>query len=220
MERSEHLKFCKVCTNQKFDANKGIVCGLTDDVADFEVNCDNYIADEQILAQEKEKQIIAENTFEGRAKARAEKWNAKSEKLKSQIDPEKVIKGGASWFYWIAALSLINSITILTETDFGFIVGLGITQLLDGVMLEIIGEYNIWSLIPTIFFSGLFVIFGYNANKFNKSAFIAGMIIYGLDTLIFFLVDDYLSIGFHVFALVMIFKGYKSLKELKSSESI
>jgi len=64
------------------------------------------------------------------------------------------------------------------------------------------------------------VIFGYNANKFNKSAFIAGMIIYGLDTLIFFLVDDYLSIGFHVFALVMIFKGYKSLKELKSSESI
>ena len=41
------------------------------------------------------------------------------------------LKSGASWFYWIAGLSLINSISAASGSSWRFIVGLGITQIFD-----------------------------------------------------------------------------------------
>jgi len=35
MTREEHLKFCEICNNQKFDSQKGIICGLRNSIADF-----------------------------------------------------------------------------------------------------------------------------------------------------------------------------------------
>jgi hypothetical protein len=219
MDRKEHLKICKRCANRKFDMNKGIVCGLTNEIANFELNCTDYIADEEAIKREDAIDSAQENTFEARSKTRREELQAKTAELKNQIDPEKVVKGGANWFYWIAGLSLINSLVLLTESEFGFIVGLGITQLFDGIIIEIFGGYSIWSLIPSLGFSLIFTVIGYYANKYSKTAFITGMIFYSLDTLIFLLVSDYLSIGFHVFALFMIYKGYKFLNELKADPS-
>ena len=37
------------------------------------------------------------------------------------------LKSGASWFYWIAGLSLINSIAAVSGGSWRFILGLGIT---------------------------------------------------------------------------------------------
>ena len=36
---------------------------------------------------------------------------------------------GAGWFFWIAALSLINSIILLSGGDRHFVVGLGVTSI-------------------------------------------------------------------------------------------
>ena len=57
MRRKEQLEFCKVCTNQKFDSHKGIICGLTNDRATFEVSCDDFNEDMELAtvhAQRKE----------------------------------------------------------------------------------------------------------------------------------------------------------------------
>src|SRR5512138_3090367 len=43
------------------------------------------------------------------------------------------IKSGAAWFYWIAGLSLINSVAALSGSKWGFILGLGITQVFDAI---------------------------------------------------------------------------------------
>ena len=48
MTRDEHLEWCKKCTNQKLDLQKGIVCGLTDEIADFEEHCKDFNLDETI----------------------------------------------------------------------------------------------------------------------------------------------------------------------------
>jgi hypothetical protein len=45
------------------------------------------------------------------------------------------------------------------------------------------------------------------------------MACYVADALIFLLVQDWLSIGFHLFALFFIFGGYTSLKKLKDLEA-
>lgn len=59
MTREEQLKFCKVCKNQKFDITQGIICGLTNMSADFEVICDNYSEDEELKT--KVQYQVAEN---------------------------------------------------------------------------------------------------------------------------------------------------------------
>lgn len=223
MERSEHLKICKRCTNRSFDASKGIVCGLTNGIAVFERSCPDYIPDEKAIQEEDARDLVLANTFEARSKARVAKLQAETEHLKSQrtylnnqIDPEKVVRTGANWFYWIAGLSLINSFILLADARFAFVVGLGITQVIDGIILGIAGHYSIWGLIPSLIFSVTFIIIGYFANKYSKIAFILGMIFYGLDTLIFFLAPDYLSIGFHVFALIMIYRGFRYVKKIET----
>ncbi len=39
MTRHEHLKFCRACTHQKKDPNRGIHCNLTDEIEDFRDTC-------------------------------------------------------------------------------------------------------------------------------------------------------------------------------------
>ena len=126
-----------------------------------------------------------------------------------------MVKNGANWFYWIAGLSVINSIAVYAGADFSFIVGLGITQLIDGIIIGLTGEAQAWGLIPNLLFIGLFVLIGFYANRLSKGAFITGIVLYALDALIFLLVPDFLSIGFHVFALVMIFKGFRFVDEAR-----
>ena len=40
------------------------------------------------------------------------------------------VKLGANWFYWIAALSVVNSIIVMAQGDWSFIVGLGVSATL------------------------------------------------------------------------------------------
>ena len=56
MSREQQLQFCKICKNQKFDSTQGIICGLTNQVATFEDQCDTFDEDPYL----KEKNIAAE----------------------------------------------------------------------------------------------------------------------------------------------------------------
>jgi len=42
-----------------------------------------------------------------------------------------IAQSGARWFWWIAGLSLINTVLIHTGSDLSFVVGLGITLMAD-----------------------------------------------------------------------------------------
>jgi uncharacterized RDD family membrane protein YckC len=57
MNREEQLAFCRVCVNQKKDLQRGIVCILTDEVADSEVSCESYQKDEVKEEKLKEKNV-------------------------------------------------------------------------------------------------------------------------------------------------------------------
>ena len=132
---------------------------------------------------------------------------------------EKSFKAGAGWFFWIAGLSLINSIIILSGKNWSFIVGLGITQVVDMVAREIGAFGKVAGLVLDVAAAGVFVVFGLLSYRRYSWAFVVGMVIYGLDGLIFLLAMDFLSLGFHAFALVCIFSGLRSLKKLKLLES-
>ncbi|RXP54517.1 rhomboid family intramembrane serine protease [Lutibacter sp. HS1-25] len=55
MTRERQLEYCKVCKNQKFEINQGIICNLTNQKADFENECKKFEIDEQKVETNKEK---------------------------------------------------------------------------------------------------------------------------------------------------------------------
>ena len=139
------------------------------------------------------------------------------EKLKT----ENQFKNGANWFYWIAALSVINSMIILLGGEISFIVGLGLTQIVDAIAWEFKNSggmnLDVVFFLVSLFISGVFALFGYFSRKMMMGIYVTGMILYALDGLIFFLVGDWLSIGFHVFVLFSLYGGLKALKVINDS---
>jgi hypothetical protein len=131
---------------------------------------------------------------------------------------QRQLQSGAHWFYWIAALSLINSLAALFGSDWRFIAGLGITQIIDAIAREIAGDAGTTARIVAFIFDLLvacvFVIFGIFASKKMTWAFGVGMFIYGLDAVLFLFGMDILAIAFHAYALYCLYGGLRACQQL------
>lgn len=47
MTRQQHLEFCTICHNQAFNTKHGVICKLTDQIADFKDECESFEKDEK-----------------------------------------------------------------------------------------------------------------------------------------------------------------------------
>jgi hypothetical protein len=132
-------------------------------------------------------------------------------------------ESGANWFFWVAALSLINSIIVLFEGQWSFLAGLAVTQVIDGLAISLAeqlgGAANVVAIILDAMVAGIFVVFGLLARRGLIWAFVLGMVIYTLDGLVFLLVQDWLPIAFHVFVLYSLYRGLAALRKLKALEA-
>jgi len=125
---------------------------------------------------------------------------------------------GASWFYWIAALSLVNSIVAITGNDWRFIFGLGITQVLDELGNHFGGAAKFVALGLNLVVAGIFVLFGVFAHKRHLWAFITGMVLFALDALLMLLlVTDWLGLALHGFVLFCLFRGLQACRTLTAT---
>ena len=129
---------------------------------------------------------------------------------------EGQLKGGASWFYWIAGLSLVNSIAAFTGGDWRFILGLGITRMIDGFGQSLEGGGKMVVLVLDVLAAGLFILFGVLAHKRHTWAFVVGMVLFALDGLIALIVQDWLGLGFHAFVLFCLFRGFQACQVLNA----
>lgn len=96
---------------------------------------------------------------------------------------------GANWFFWIAGLSLLNSVVQLMNGRWGFLAGLGVTQFLDGIAKALVprmgGAAIAIAFAMDLMAAGVLVLFGLMARQKHTWAFVLGMILYGLDGLLF-----------------------------------
>lgn len=120
------------------------------------------------------------------------------------------IKSGGGWFYWIAGLSLINTLVVLFHGKFSFVAGLGITQIIDGLVAELGPVAAIIGLPINLIIAGIYVVFGYFACRRASWAFITGIVLYALDTVLFLIFFDIIPLAFHAFALFGIVAGLKA----------
>ena len=133
---------------------------------------------------------------------------------------------GTDWFFWIAGLSLINTVINLVGGQLSFVTGLGIMQLIDGLtigfaknasangglVIHVIG-FAINALIAL-----MFVLAGFLSRKRYRWIVIAGMLIYALDGLVFILFQDWIPLLFHGWALWGLWNGLKAINDLKKLE--
>jgi hypothetical protein len=127
------------------------------------------------------------------------------------------MRSGASWFYWVAALSLVNSVLDLTNTGGRFVFGLGITQVIDQFAYSLgaaAGKGIAFGF--DLLAAGTLVLFGIFGQKGHAWAFIVGTMLYALDGVIFLLEPNWLAVAVHAFVLFCLIRGFMACRQLKA----
>lgn len=129
---------------------------------------------------------------------------------------EQTYKSAASWFWWIGALSILNSAIAMSGKQFNFTFGLGLSQIGDAWMASDSGLLSTLGLFLSFGFSGLFLLLAW-LSQHTKVALPIGMIVYAVDALLFLIAQDWLGLGFHAFALILIASGWSAYRRMIAS---
>lgn len=135
------------------------------------------------------------------------------------------VKRGANWFYWIAGLSAVNSLAFMFGANFAFIAGLGFTLIADAVVDASIqqGAPAVLRAVAIIFDLILVIglaLLGYYGNKRYSWAFMLGLTIYALDTLVVLALGDYLMALFHGWAFYNLVRGFLACRQLRALDLV
>jgi hypothetical protein len=126
---------------------------------------------------------------------------------------ERRRQSGARWFYWVAGLTLVNSLVALTGQHWRFIIGLGITQFADALAAHTGQGVPVVALVDAALVGG-FVLLGRVAAQGRLWAFGAGAAFYALDGLIFLAARDWVGVAFHAFVVVVTVRAFDAARRL------
>lgn len=75
MNREDQISYCSKCKNRKMDFNRGLLCGLTNEFADFEESCPDFLEDNSALPNESISVANAQITIADSAHKPNKYWN-------------------------------------------------------------------------------------------------------------------------------------------------
>lgn len=133
---------------------------------------------------------------------------------------------GANWFFWVAGLSIVNSISVHGGMTGYFVVGLGVTLVVDSIAKAIGEQHPEFDIGLKAFGIGFAVVaalvvtfFGWFARKGVLIIFAIGMILYLFDGLLFLILQDLMSVAFHGFALFWMWSGFSAFRQIRAIEA-
>ncbi|MDD4968351.1 MAG: DUF2007 domain-containing protein [Paludibacter sp.] len=187
------------------------------DIIDVIANPSDWTKEEQSIANEIINKRGLTVTMEALRLAHLRK--TEQEKLETK-QANKVSNNSYVWFYIIGILSMLNTVLLAMHTSYRFIFGLGITQMIDTFTFLISDNYKTIAFFLSFIISGIFIILGYQARQKKQGAFLGGLILYGLDSIIYIAAMDLMSSAFHLFVFIILIRGYiKLTAEKKESTS-
>jgi hypothetical protein len=122
---------------------------------------------------------------------------------------EQQTRQGGDWFFWVAGLSLANTLLRVMHAPFGFFFSLGVS----GYAARMGGGLPAY-LTVTVVASAIIALCGLFARRGARWAFLAGMTLYVLDAFVCLLIPEYLEIAAHAYALYRIFQGFQAAGQL------
>ncbi|MBS2027890.1 MAG: hypothetical protein JST54_08315 [Deltaproteobacteria bacterium] len=133
---------------------------------------------------------------------------------------EQRVRRSASWFYWLAGFSALNSVLAHAGSTFQFF-GLGLTELIDffalGLRDKLGGGVHVVAAGLDLAIVGTWIGIGMWARQRSTAAFGVGMALFAVDALILLPLGDWLGIAFHAYALFAIYGGFQASQALKQN---
>jgi hypothetical protein len=129
------------------------------------------------------------------------------------------IASGANWLYWIAGLSLVNAIIFIAGGSWSFLIGLALIPLMTPFADEAAGPMIRFTAmgicLTVVVFWGLL---GYLATRRKQWAFVTAIVLYLIDTLLYFAMKDWVDGGFHLYVLYCLWSGARTNHQLGKLE--
>jgi len=125
------------------------------------------------------------------------------------------LRSGARWFYWVAGLSLVNTAAAFAGGHIHFMVGLGITQVVDAVARKAGAAATLPALVIDVMIAGVFLAIGLWSSRCNQFAFGIGMLLYAADGALLLVAHDGMSVAFHGLALFFMYRGFAAARQLR-----
>lgn len=123
------------------------------------------------------------------------------------------VRRGAGWFFWISALSFINSIFAYIGTQWGYALGLSVTYQIGEIGVAFGSKGKMLALGVNLFASLLYLFFGITGWQNFFTPYLLGMFLYAGDTLVACVSQDWLSAGVHFVALIFMALGLQAHME-------
>jgi hypothetical protein len=133
--------------------------------------------------------------------------------MNSATTSDPTVLSAARWFWWIAGLSLVNTVLFYSGSNTSFVIGLGMTALA-GIFFA---NSIVLAAISIGLILGFYVLMGLKAQQEKAWAFYLGLALYVVDALIYVYFQSWMSVAFHAFAIYCIVQGLLKLRELAAA---
>ena len=123
---------------------------------------------------------------------------------------------GADWFFWLAILSLINTLLVYYYNLPNTPIALGVTQWLDGTNAFGVSMSS-QSLGLNIIIAGVLAMFGLLARRGSDLAFVVGIFLYVLDAFLIVGQREFWGFGIHLIGLFFLVKGLLASRHIREN---
>ena|ERR1041385_4206879 len=116
---------------------------------------------------------------------------------------------GSRWLGVVGLLSLGNTVLVAFGSTIIFVVGLGITQLVDVFFAKASPSLRAFAVTFSVLCAGVFLFLQYFARA-SRRALMIGICLYAADTVIILILGWWQGLAFHLILLVLMIRGLKS----------
>jgi len=124
---------------------------------------------------------------------------------------------GADWFFWLAILSVINSLIVYFYQTPNTPIALGITQWVDGTTSGFNAKMTLAGLATDILIAAILATFGLLARRGSDVAFVIGIFFYVIDAFLMIGMQDFFGFGVHLLALFFLVKGLLASRHIREN---
>lgn len=119
----------------------------------------------------------------------------------------------AQWFFWVVAVTALDSVFVILRSQVHRFTGLGVTALVD----TFTGVNPIAHVMANGWLATSLLFLGFWALKGQRTAFTIGLGLYACDLVLLGVAHDFLCIPFHIFVLYQLYRGFAALGRSSSS---
>jgi hypothetical protein len=141
---------------------------------------------------------------------------------------ELAVRNSASWFLWIAGLSVLNSLISIFDAPLTMAIGLGVTQFVDAIAAIIAKDAGGLGLFVvrylqlgiTLLVGAGFVYLGLQARQVKLWPYKVGIAAYAVDGMLLIWLTEWIGVLFHALVLLALHGGLRWNRALVEARGV